>query len=61
MSEPGTHALNPEELMKAFIPGVVAVIVIVIAGAAALVSTSLDLSARNAYQAHDGRVRLSDR
>jgi hypothetical protein len=29
--------------------------------AAALVSTNLDLSARNAYQAHDGSVRLSDR
>ncbi len=45
--------------MKAFILGVVAVAVI--AGAAALVSANLDLSARNAYQAHDGSVRLSDR
>ena len=45
--------------MKAFILGVVAAVVI--AGAAALLSTSLDLSARTAYQAHDGSVRLSDR
>ena len=45
--------------MKAFVLGVVAAIVI--AGVAALVSTSIDLSARNAYQARDGSVRLSDR
>ncbi len=45
--------------MKAFILGVIAVIVI--AGAAALVSASFDQSARHAYQAHDGSVRLSDR
>jgi len=45
--------------MKAFILGVVAVVII--AGAAALVSTTVDLSARNAYQARDGSVRLSDR
>jgi hypothetical protein len=45
--------------MKAFILGVFAVVVI--AGAAALVSTNLDQSARDAYQAHDGSVRLSDR
>lgn len=45
--------------MKAFILGVVAVIVI--AGAAALISTNIDLSARTAYQAQDGSVRLSDR
>jgi hypothetical protein len=44
--------------MREFILGVIAVAVI--AGAAALISTSLDLSSRQAYQAHDS-VRLSDR
>lgn len=45
--------------MKAFILGVVAALGI--ACAAALVSANLDQSARHAYQAHDGSVRLSDR
>lgn len=45
--------------MKAFALSVIAVFVI--AGAAALVSANLDLSARDVYQAHDGSVRLSDR
>ena len=45
--------------MKAFILGVVAVIGIAVV--AALVSASVDLSGRHAYQAHDGSVRLSDR
>jgi hypothetical protein len=45
--------------MKAFIVGVVAVVVV--AGAAALVSVSFSRSAAEAYQAHDGSVRLSDR
>jgi hypothetical protein len=45
--------------MKAFILGILAMIVI--ACLAAFVSSNLDLSARQAYQAHDGSVRLSDR
>lgn len=45
--------------MKAFILGVIAVVVI--AGAAALLSANIDQSARHAYQAPDGSVRLSDR
>jgi hypothetical protein len=45
--------------MRAFILGVLAAAVI--AGIAALISTNVDLSARHAYQAHDGSVRLSDR
>ena len=45
--------------MKAFILGVVAVIAVAVV--AALVSTNIDLSARHAYQAHDGSVRLPDR
>ena len=44
--------------MRAFVLGVIAVVII--AGAAALISTSLDQSSRQAYQAHDS-VRLSDR
>jgi hypothetical protein len=45
--------------MKAFILGVLATIVI--ACLAAFISTNVDQSARQAYQAHDGSVRLSDR
>ena len=45
--------------MRAFILGVLAAVAI--AGIAALISTNIDLSARHAYQAHDGSVRLSDR
>ena len=44
--------------MRAFILGIIALIVI--AGTAALISTSLDQSSRQAYQAHDS-VRLSGR
>ncbi len=43
--------------MKAFILAVLAVIVI--AGGAAVAAHSLGQSARDAYQAHDGSVRLS--
>ena len=45
--------------MKAFILGVLATIAI--ACLAAFVSTHVDLSSRQVYQAHDGSVRLSDR
>jgi hypothetical protein len=45
--------------MKAFILGVLAVIVI--ACLAAFVSSNVYQSAGQAYQAHDGSVRLSDR
>ena len=44
--------------MRAFILGIIALVVI--AGAAALISTSLDQSSRHTYQAHDS-VRLSGR
>jgi hypothetical protein len=45
--------------MKAFILGVLATIVI--ACLAAFISSNVNPSAQQAYQAHDGSVRLSDR
>ena len=45
--------------MKAFILCVLATIVI--ACLAAFISSQVNPSARQAYQAHDGSVRLSDR
>ena len=45
--------------MKAFILGVLATIVI--ACLAAFISSNVNPSVRQAYQAHDGSVRLSDR
>ena len=43
--------------MKAFLAGAAAAIVIAVL--AGIVSNTIDLSARDAYQSHNGSVRLS--